>query len=115
MNTELNILEQLDIQELSKQNKEKYYKFVVYGRPGTGKTTTLTRENNALVLDINEDGTTVVEQGLGVSIVNFNHLGKIIQSLPAILAQARNNGQPIDIVVIETLQKLRDITLDQVM
>ncbi|MGV3043527.1 AAA family ATPase, partial [Staphylococcus rostri] len=25
------------------------------------------------------------------------------------------NGQPIDIVVIETLQKLRDITLDQVM
>ncbi|PNZ24801.1 chromosomal replication initiator DnaA [Staphylococcus rostri] len=115
MNTELNILEQLDIQELSKQNKEKYYKFVVYGRPGTGKTTTLTRENNALVLDINEDGTTVVEQGLGASIVNFNHLGKIIQSLPAILAQARNNGQPIDIVVIETLQKLRDITLDQVM
>ncbi|PTH69142.1 chromosomal replication initiator DnaA, partial [Staphylococcus agnetis] len=29
------ILNKLDIQDLSKQNKEKYYKFVVYGRPGT--------------------------------------------------------------------------------
>ncbi|WP_449126369.1 AAA family ATPase [Staphylococcus chromogenes] len=115
MDEKRDILNKLGIQELAKQNKEKYYKFVVYGRPGTGKTTSLTRENNALVLDINEDGTTVVEKGLGVSIINFNHLAKIIQSLPDILTQARANEQPIDIVVIETVQKLRDITLDQVM
>ena len=115
MSEEQDIFNRLGIKNLSQQNKEKYYKFVVYGRPGTGKTTSLTRENNALVLDINEDGTTVVEHGLGVSIINFNHLGKIIQALPNILAQARENGQPIEIVVIETVQKLRDITLDQVM
>lgn len=115
MTEEQDIFNQLGIKNLSQQNKEKYYKFVVYGRPGTGKTTSLTRENNALVLDINEDGTTVVEDGLGVSITSFNHLGKIIQELPNILTRARDNGQSIDIVVIETVQKLRDITLDQVM
>lgn len=103
-NTEKDIFTQLGIENLAQQNKEKYYKFVVYGRPGTGKTTSLTRENNAFVLDINEDGTTVVENGLGVSITSFNHLAEIIQDLPKILTAAREKGQPVDIVIIETLQ-----------
>lgn len=115
MSEEKDIFNRLGIKNLSQQNKDKYYKFVVYGRTGTGKTTSLTRENNALILDINEDGTTVVEDGLGVAIRDFNHLRQIIFELPDILTQAKSNGRDIDIVVIETVQKLRDITLEQVM
>ncbi len=35
---------------------QEFYKFAIYGKFGTGKTTFLTKYNNALVLDINEDG-----------------------------------------------------------
>ena len=109
------ILGELGVQDLSKQNKEKYYKFVVYGRFGTGKTTALTRENNALVLDINEDGTTVVEDGAAVAIKNFDHLVQVVKALPQIITQLRKNGKQVDIVVLETVQKLRDITMDSIM
>ena len=109
------ILETLRITDLSKQNKEKYYKFVVYGRFGTGKTTALTRENNALIIDINEDGTTVVENGAGVSVKNWEHFELVIKNLPQILEELRSSGQQIDIVVVETIQKLRDITMENIM
>jgi len=109
------ILSKLRIQDISKRNTDKYYKFVVYGRFGTGKTTTLTRENNALILDINEDGTTVTEDGAVVEIKNFEHLQYVINNLPQVLEALREQGKQIDIVVIETLQKLRDITMDDIM
>lgn len=109
------ILSKLRIQDISKRNSDKYYKFVVYGRFGTGKTTALTRENNALILDINEDGTTVTEDGAVVEIKNYKHLEYVITSLPQILEALREQGKQIDIVVIETLQKLRDITMEDIM
>ena len=35
--------------------------------------------------------------------------------LPQILQEMRENGQEINVVVIETIQKLRDMTLNDVM
>lgn len=109
------ILKGLGINDLSKENANKFYRFVIYGRYGTGKTTVLTRENDALVLDINEGGTTVVSDGAGVEIQNYQHLRQIINNLPTVIQQLRDSGKPINIVVIETAQKLRDITMDDVM
>lgn len=115
MSEEQDILTQLGVKDISKQNANKFYKFAIYGKFGTGKTTFLTKDNNALVLDINEDGTTVTEDGAVVSVKNYKHFSYVIKSLPQILDQLRNNGKEIDVVVIETIQKLRDITIDDVM
>lgn len=115
MTEEQDILNQLGVKDISKQNANKFYKFAIYGKFGTGKTTFLTKDNNALVLDINEDGTTVTEDGAVVSVKNYKHFSYVIKSLPQILDQLRNNGKEIDVVVIETIQKLRDITIDDVM
>lgn len=115
MSEQLDILTRLGVKDISKLNANKYYKFAVYGKFGTGKTTFLTKDNNALVLDINEDGTTVTEDGAVVAIKNYKHFSYVIKMLPQILEQLRNNGKQIDVVVIETIQKLRDITIDGVM
>ncbi|VED60545.1 ATP-binding protein [Staphylococcus simulans] len=109
------ILTQLGVKDISKQNEHKFYKFAVYGKFGTGKTTFLTKDNNALVLDINEDGTTVTEDGAVVQVKNYQHFVAVVKSLPQILEQLRSNGKQIDVVVIETIQKLRDITIDDIM
>lgn len=115
MSEEQDILTQLGVKDISKQNANKFYKFAIYGKFGTGKTTFLTKDNNALVLDINEDGTTVTEDGAVVSVKNYKHFSYVIKMLPQILEQLRSNGKEIDVVVIETIQKLRDITIDDVM
>ncbi|MDN6062817.1 MAG: ATP-binding protein [Staphylococcus simulans] len=109
------ILTQLGVKDISKQNEHKFYKFAVYGKFGTGKTTFLTKDNNALVLDINEDGTTVTEDGAVVQVKNYQHFVAVVKALPQILEQLRSNGKQIDVVVIETIQKLRDITIDDIM
>ena len=115
MTEEQDILTQLGVKDISKQNANKFYKFAIYGKFGTGKTTFLTKDNNALVLDINEDGTTVTEDGAVVSVKNYKHFSYVIKSLPQILEKLRENGKEIDVVLIETIQKLRDITIDDVM
>ncbi|MFC1256032.1 ATP-binding protein [Staphylococcus xylosus] len=115
MTEEQDILTQLGVKDISKQNANKFYKFAIYGKFGTGKTTFLTKDNNALVLDINEDGTTVTEDGAVVSVKNYKHFSYVIKSLPQILEKLREHGKEIDVVVIETIQKLRDITIDDVM
>lgn len=115
MTEEQDILTQLGVKDISKQNANKFYKFAIYGKFGTGKTTFLTKDNNSLVLDINEDGTTVTEDGAVVSVKNYKHFSYVIKSLPQILEKLRENGKEIDVVVIETIQKLRDITIDDVM
>ncbi|PTJ29917.1 ATP-binding protein [Staphylococcus simulans] len=109
------ILTHLGVNDISKQNAHKFYKFAVYGKFGTGKTTFLTKDNNALVLDINEDGTTVTEDGAVVQVKNYQHFVAVVKALPQILEQLRSNGKQIDVVVIETIQKLRDITIDDIM
>ncbi|WP_145340951.1 ATP-binding protein [Staphylococcus condimenti] len=109
------ILTQLGVKDISKQNEHKFYKFAVYGKFGTGKTTFLTKDNNALVLDINEDGTTVTEDGAVVQVKNYQHFVAVVKALPQILEHLRSNGKQIDVVVIETIQKLRDITIDDIM
>src|SRR5699024_7106226 len=103
------------VKDIAEQNKKKFYKFAIYGRFGTGKTTVLTRDNNALILDINEDGTTVTEAGDVVAIRNYQHLSQIIKHLPQIITQLRENGKEVSIVVIETIQKLRDITMEDIL
>lgn len=35
--------------------------------------------------------------------------------LPQVIEKLRENGKQIDVVVIETIQKLRDITIDDIM
>ncbi|WP_256061973.1 AAA family ATPase, partial [Staphylococcus aureus] len=109
------MLTQLGGKDISKQNANKFYKFAIYGKFGTGKTTFVTKDNNALVLDINEDGTTVTEDGAVVQIKNYKHFIAVIKMLPKIIEQLRENEKQIDVVVIETIQKLRDITMDDIM
>ncbi|MDK8289999.1 MAG: AAA family ATPase, partial [Staphylococcus lugdunensis] len=70
---QVDILSQLGVKDISQQNANKFYKFAIYGKFGTGKTTFLTKDNNALVLDINEDGTTVTEDGAVVQVKNYKH------------------------------------------
>lgn len=115
MSGEQDILKKLKINNIANKNKKKFYKFAVYGKIGTGKTTFATRNNNAFVIDINEDGTTVVDEGSDVSIENYDHFIYVIKYLPTILKQMRDQGQQIDVVVIETIQKLRDMTMQDVM
>ncbi|EOB7069993.1 ATP-binding protein [Staphylococcus aureus] len=115
INEQVDILKRLKINNIAEKNKKKFYKFAIYGKIGTGKTTFATRDNNAFVIEINEDGTTVVDEGSDVAIQNYQHFVAIIQYLPQVIQQMRNNGQQIDVVVIETIQKLRDITLQDVM
>ena len=109
---EQDILTQLGVKDISKQNANKFYKFAIYGKFGTGKTTFLTKDNNALVLDINEDGTTVTEDGAVVQVKIIKHFAYVIKMLPQVIEKLRENGKQIDVVVIETIQKLRDITID---
>ncbi|NGU80845.1 AAA family ATPase, partial [Staphylococcus aureus] len=101
-NQEVDSLTQLGVKDISKQNANKFYKFAIYGKFGTGKTTFLTKDNNALVLDINEDGTTVTEDGAVVQIKNYKHFSAVVKMLPKIIEQLRENGKQIDVVVIET-------------
>ena len=115
MSEEQDILSKLHIQDISEKNANKYYKFAIYGKFGTGKTTFLTKDKNALVLDINEDGTTVSEDGAVVSIKNYQHFIYVIKALPQVIQALRDKGKQIDVVVIETLQKLRDMTMEDVM
>src|SRR5699024_75808 len=93
----------------------KFYKFAIYGKFGTGKTTFLTKDNNALVLDINEDGTTVTEDGAVVSVKNYKHFSYVIKSLPQILEKLSENGKERDVGVIDIIQKLIDMTINDVM
>lgn len=109
------ILKKLKINNIAEKNQKKFYKFAVYGKIGTGKTTFATRDKNAFVIDINEDGTTVADEGSDVAIENYQHFAYVIQLLPQILKEMRDNGQQIDVVVIETIQKLRDMTMNDVM
>ena len=67
------------------------------------------------MLDINEDGTTVTEDGAVVQIKNYKHFAYVIKMLPQVIEKLRENGKQIDVVVIETIQKLRDITIDDIM
>ncbi|WP_182478265.1 ATP-binding protein [Staphylococcus chromogenes] len=115
MDEQQDILGKLRIKDISERNEDKYYKFAIYGKFGTGKTTFLTKDNNALVLDINEDGTTVTEDGAVVEIKNYQHFIYVIKALPQVIKALRDKGKQIDIVVIETLQKLRDMTMEDVM
>lgn len=78
-NQDVDILTQLGVKDISKQNANKFYKFAIYGKFGTGKTTFLTKDNNTLVLDINEDGTTVTEDGAVVQIKNYKHFSAVIK------------------------------------
>nr|WP_242450442.1 AAA family ATPase [Staphylococcus aureus] len=62
MSEEQDILQELGIEEIN-EDTQNYYSIMVYGKSGTGKTTLATRENNAFIIDIHEDGTQVTRQG----------------------------------------------------
>lgn len=109
------ILKKLKINNIAEKNKRKFYKFAVYGKIGSGKTTFATRDKDAFVIDINEGGTTVTDEGSDVEIENYQHFVYVVNYLPQILQEMRENGQEINVVVIETIQKLRDMTLNDVM
>ncbi|MEX5936948.1 AAA family ATPase [Mammaliicoccus sciuri] len=114
MSDKTNILAEFGIEELSEDSK-KFYSIIAYGKSGTGKTTLATREGNALVIDINEDGTRVAKKGFMKSVSDYNDFRKLIANISNIITAARDAGKPIDVVVIETAQKLRDITLNHVL
>lgn len=111
---ENNILDQLGIEEIS-SDKQKYYSIMAYGKSGTGKTTLATRDNNAFVIDIHEDGTQVTQKGFLKRVNNYIDFRNVIASIESIVNAVRDKGNKVDVVVIETAQKLRDITLTHVL
>ncbi|PZH66072.1 chromosomal replication initiator DnaA, partial [Staphylococcus aureus] len=48
----VSILKKLKINNIAEKNKRKFYKFAVYGKIGSGKTTFATRDKDAFVIDI---------------------------------------------------------------
>ncbi|HCZ8889386.1 TPA: chromosomal replication initiator DnaA, partial [Staphylococcus aureus] len=50
INEQVDILKRLKINNIAEKNKKKFYKFAIYGKIGTGKTTFATRDNNAFVI-----------------------------------------------------------------
>lgn len=111
----MSILQQLGAKDIAKDNEHKFYAMAIYGGSGTGKTTVATRLNDAVVLDINENGTTVAEGGIVFNIENYQHFAEVAKKLPLIINELREIGQEANVVVIETVQKLRDITMDNIM
>lgn len=111
----MSILNRLGAKDITQDNKEKFYAVAIYGRSGTGKTTVATRSKDAIVLDINENGTSVAEAGIVFNVENYLHFTEIVKNLPAILKEVRSAGKEANVVVIETVQKLRDITMDNIM
>ncbi|PZL45863.1 AAA family ATPase, partial [Staphylococcus aureus] len=103
------------VKDISKQNANKYDKVTIYGKFCTAKTTLLTKDNNALVVERKEDGTTVTEDGAVVQIKNYKHFSAVIKMLPKIIERLRENGKQIDVVVIDKIQSLRNITMDEIM
>lgn len=114
MSEEKDILAELGIEEISSDTQQ-YYSIMVYGKSGTGKTTLATRDNNAFVIDIHEDGTQVTEKGFLKRVSNYIEFRNVIASIEKIVTAARAKGKQVDVVVIETAQKLRDITLTHVL
>ncbi|HDC8212742.1 TPA: AAA family ATPase [Staphylococcus aureus] len=114
MSEEQDILQELGIKEIN-EDTQNYYSIMVYGKSGTGKTTLATRENNAFIIDIHEDGTQVTRQGFVKRVDNYIAFRNTIASIESIVNTARQRGKLLDVVVIETAQKLRDITLTHVM
>lgn len=114
MSEEQDILAQLGVEEISEET-QKYYSIMAYGKSGTGKTTLATRDNNAFIIDIHEDGTQVTQAGFLKRVSNYNDFRKIVASIEKIVTAGREKGKQVDVVVIETAQKIRDITLNHVL
>mgnify|MGYP002720803402 CR=1 FL=1 len=113
-NKQIDIFKELGIEQIN-ENIQKYYSIMAYGKSGTGKTTLATRENNAFIIDVHEDGTRVTKKGFVKKVDSYNSFRKIVANIDKIIEEARNRGIPVDVVVIETAQKLRDITLAHVL
>lgn len=111
---ERNILDDFGINEIG-EDTTNFYSIIVYGKSGTGKTTLATREGNALVIDINEGGSRVAKKGFLKSVSDYNDFRNLIANIGNIVSAARDSGKQIDVVVIETAQKLREITLNHVL
>jgi len=101
----MSILEQLGVKNLAEQYRP-YKSIIVYGKSGTGKTTFATKDGNALILDINEHGAGVATSGNVVEIKNWQHLKAVVQAIPELKKELG-----FDVLIIETLGKLRDIAL----
>lgn len=114
MSNAQDILKQLGIEEID-NSVQKYYSIIIYGKSGTGKTTIATRENNAFIIDINEDGTQVTEQGFVKSAKDYQAFKEAIVNIEKIVLAGRAIGKKVDVIVIETAQKLREITLNYVL
>ena len=108
-NKQIDIFKELGIEQIN-ENIQKYYSIMAYGKSGTGKTTLATRENNAFIIDIHEDGTQVTREGFVKKVDNYIAFRNTIASIEKIVNAGRKKGKLIDVVVIETAQKLRDIT-----
>ena len=62
---------------------------MAYGKSGTGKTTLATRENNAFIIDIHEDGTQVTREGFVKKVDNYIAFRNTIASIEKIVNAGR--------------------------
>ena len=67
------------------------------------------------MIDIHEEGTKVAKKGFVKSINNYEEFRNLIANIGEIVNAARKSKKEIDVVVIETPQKLREITLNHVL
>lgn len=80
MSEEQDILQQLGIEEIN-EDTQKFYSIMAYGKSGTGKTTLATRENNAFIIDVHEDGTQVTKKGFVRKVDSYNTFRNIVANI----------------------------------
>lgn len=98
-----------DLEFVDKEEKE-FLKVVIYGKPGTGKTTfASTFPKPAILIDIGENGYLGVKNTQGLEIVK----AKEIEDIETLYWYLKDNRDGIKTVIIDTVSALQDLALEE--
>lgn len=100
-------IDELDFVE--KDNRENL-KVVIYGKPGTGKTTlAATFPKPAILIDIKEEGFRGVQEIKGLEIIR----AKEIEDIETLYWYLKDNKDGIRTVILDTTSALQDLALEE--